>query len=203
MTSTRRVLGLLGGIASGKSHVAAIAASLAGGEVLDADALATRALDAAAADGRLEERLGKGVVDAHGAPLREAIARLAFEDDEALARLEGLLHPPVLEAIEARLAAHAAGEGPGLLVLDVPLLVERGLDRRCDVLWFVRASHATRMDRAAARGLTEEDVLRRERRQETLAEKQRTADLVIENDGDPTPQIVEGLRALGFVVTAP
>ena len=197
----RIVLGLLGGVASGKSHVAGIAARRAAGTVVDADALARHALDELAASGRLRRALGPQAVAADGRPDRPAIAKLVFEEPAALAALEALLHPAVLAHIERRLAAHAAGKDPALLVLDVPLLVEKGLHLRCDVLWFVHAPQASRVKRAAARGLSEEEILRRQRHQAPLDDKRSMADLVIDNTSDPTDQIEAGLRALGIPTT--
>jgi dephospho-CoA kinase len=195
----RAVLGLLGGMSVGKSVVARRIAALGGGLVVDADALAGEALEEAARDGRLEATLGPGFVR-DGRPDRPAIARLVFGEIEVLRRLEALVHPPVRRRIEAALAAHAAGEGSDLLVLDVVLLVETGLDARCDALWFVEAPPAARARMRAARGVTEAEVARREAQQEPLDEKRARAARVIVNDLDAERldrQIREGLASLG------
>jgi dephospho-CoA kinase len=197
----RIVLGLLGGIGSGKSFVARRLVELAGGEVLDADVLAREALEQAASDGRLAQALGAGLVTEAGAPDRAAIARRAFSDPEALRALERLTHPAVHARIRARLAAHRAGEGPDLLVLDVPLLLEVGLDRACDALWFVETSEATRRARTRRRGLEDAQAAAREAQQSPLARKRGRADFVLHNDGDGSDldrQLLAGLRALGM-----
>ena len=125
-----------------------------------------------------------------------------FDDDEALRTLEGLVHPIVLDHIEGRVAAHRERAEPALLVLDVPLLLERGLDALCDVLWFVETPDTLRFERAAVRGLSPDEIRRRERRQVPLPRKRERADLVIANDEDLDPQLIRGLTDLGFSPTA-
>ena len=193
------VLGLLGGIGAGKSHVARRLADLHGADVVDADREATRALAACTADGRLAALLGPEVVGPDGAPDRGAIARRVFEDDAALGALEALVHPLVLEHIERRVREHRARQGAPLLVLDVPLLLERGLAPLCDALWFVEAPEALRLERAAGRGLSAAEIRRREKRQLSLARKRERADLVIHNDAALEPQLTRGLAGLGVL----
>jgi dephospho-CoA kinase len=165
---------------------------------VDGDALARAALEAAAADGRLAAALGPGFVT-DGRVDRAALARRVFADRQALRALERLTHPAVLSEVRERIAAHARGEGPGLLVLDLPLLLEVGLDRACHALWFVEADEATRLRRAAIRGLTPEDVALREAEQSPLDRKRARADLVIDNGGQHAldPQVEAGLERLG------
>lgn len=197
LAARRTVLGMLGGIGAGKSHVARRIRALAPAAVVDADALASEALAAAAGDGRLAAALGPETVTAEGAPRRDAIAARVFRDPTARLRLEELVHPPVLAAIRERVAAHHRGEGPSLLVLDVPLLVETGLDRLCDVLVFVDAPAEVRRARALARGLAAADWERREAAQEALARKRVRADAVIRSDGRVDERLLPLLRDLG------
>lgn len=192
------VLGLLGGIGAGKSHVARRLVALVSASVVDADREATGVLAACAADGRLAALLGPEVVGPGGAPDRAAIARRVFDDERALRGLEALVHPLVIEHIEQRVREYRAGTGPALLVLDAPLLLERGLDPLCDVLWFVDVPDALRQERAAGRGLSPSEIQRRERRQLPLARKRERADLVIQGDADLDPQLARGLAGLGF-----
>lgn len=203
LQNTRAVLGLLGGIGAGKSHVARRIAALASAAVVDADARAREALDVRARDGRLEAALGPACVRAGGVPDSAAIAQRVFADDDALDALERLVHPVVLAHIHERLEAHREGEGPPLLVLDVPLLLETGLDRTCDTLWFVDTPEALRAERAAARGLGAAEVRRRERRQMPLDSKRARADVVIRSDADLDDQILDGLGRLGMEAVPP
>lgn len=205
MDTVRPVIGILGGIAAGKSHVAARLGVLGPGRVVDADKLAHVALDACAADGRLAETFGPEVIQAGEAgavdkPNRRALAEIVFRNPGKLRRLERLIHPPVHTAIRMTIEDHRSGEGPRVLILDVPLLIEVGLDRRCDALWYVDIPDAVRFERARARGLDIEDIQRRTAFQSPLERKRARADLVIDNSVDADAldgQIVQGLIRLG------
>ena len=203
--TARAVLGLLGGIGAGKSHVACRVVELAGGVVLDADVLAHEALAQAALDGRLAEAVGAEFVKDGQAQIRALGAR-AFEDAALLRRLERVVHPPVHAAIKAAVADFRAATGPSLLVLDVPLLIEVGLDRSCDVLWYVETPDDLRAERAGHRGLTLQQLRLREAFQSPRERKRARADLIIRNDVAPEAldtQIVDGLVALGVCQLAP
>ncbi len=197
----RLIIGLLGGIASGKSTVSGLIATFGPGKVLDADALARAALVQCAKDGRLAEALGPKAIGKDGLPDRKAIAKKVFNEPPALRALERLTHPAVLAAINDAVEDHRAGKGEPILVLDVPLLIEVGLERRCDALWFVAAPDEMRFSRAEKRlGLSKAEVLEREATQSPLDRKRGRADLVIDNSGAPdalTAQVVKGLQALG------
>jgi dephospho-CoA kinase len=198
----RLILGLLGGIASGKSTVAAAIVRWADARVVDADALARVALDECAKDGRLQAVLGPKALLPDGTPDRRAIAAKVFKDSRALRDLERVTHPFVHAQIDDAVEEHRSGRGPSLLVLDVPLLLETGLERRCDALWFVEVPDADRFARAEKRlGLSPDDVRAREEAQSPLDRKKARSDLVIRNDGDPESteaQVKKGLEGLGI-----
>jgi dephospho-CoA kinase len=201
--STRRaILGLLGGIASGKSTVSALLAADGRGLVFDADAVARECLDVTARDGRLVEALGPWAVAANGSADRKTIAKRVFDEPALLRALERLIHPAVLARIDDAIEDHRSRKGAPLLILDVPLLIETGLDRRCDALWFVDAPDEHRFARAKDRlGLTRDEVLKRESAQSPLDRKRTRADLVIRNDGsvaDLEARVADGMRALGL-----
>jgi len=178
------VIGLLGGIASGKSAVAAL---LAGeqGVVLDADAIARRVLGSPEVLERLRRHFGDEVVGVDGAPDRDALARVVFADPEARETLEGWIHPAVRERIVAGLTeARAARRSP--IVLDVPLLIENDKAHRltgeCDFLVFIETDAEDRDRRAQERrGWPAGEVARREHAQVPLAEKASRARHIIEN----------------------
>ncbi|MDJ0974177.1 MAG: dephospho-CoA kinase [Planctomycetota bacterium] len=191
---------MLGGIGAGKSYVARRLAALTGGTLVDADALAHQALDACAADGRLTEALGPGYVTAEGGANREALAQEVFSDPALLGRLEDLVHPLVFALMDDLIQNHGRGDGPAVLVLDVPLLIEVGLDPRCDVLWFVDVPEALRKERTGRRGLSWEETKLREQSQTPLEEKRERADWIIRNDVEDAlldQQIREALDAVG------
>jgi len=197
----RLIIGLLGGIASGKSTVSSLIVAFGPGRVVDADALAKIALEQCAKDGRLVATLGAKALGKDGLPDRKGIAKQVFKDPPSLRALERLIHPAVLAAINDAVEDHRAGKGAPVLVLDVPLLIEVGLERRCDALWFVDAPDEMRFSRAEKRlGLSKAEVLEREATQSPLDRKRGRADLVIDNAGAPdalTAQVVKGLQALG------
>lgn len=200
MTPCRLVIGILGGMAVGKSHVAKRIAELGPGRIVDADRLARQALEGMAADGRLADALGPQYVK-DGKPDRVALARDAFSDAAVLRRLERLVHPHCVACIQDEIADHREGrDGFPVLVLDVVLLLEVGLDRRCDELWFIEAPEALRAERARSRGLTLEEIARREGFQTPTARKRERADRIVTNGSDPEEldrQIRTGLASLG------
>lgn len=185
LAARRFILGLLGPVAAGKSFVARRIAALAPGEVIDADALAHEALDAAARDGRLAAALGPSAVGPDGRADRAALGVRVAADPQVLRTLEGLTHPIVQARILEAVARHRSGEGPAVLVLDVPLLLEAGLDRACDELWLVEADEAVRRERARRRGLSAEELTRWERAQVAGETRRARARRVIRNDVTP------------------
>lgn len=196
------VVGLLGGIASGKSTVGR---ALAGpdGVLIEADALAHAVLASDEVTARVAETFGPGALGPDGRPDRAALARLVFSDPERRRLLEGWIHPRVRATIRARLA-EARQRGVPLVVLDVPLLLEADLknteaDRavpECDVLVFVDAPLADRDRRAVRdRGWPPGDVSRRERAQLSTDAKRARADHVLVN-ADSVEHLVRAAAAL-------
>jgi len=179
------VIGLLGGIASGKSFVARLLAEH-GAEPIDADRLAQAALDEPAVAREVETLLGAGVLDEEGRPIRAAIADRVFADPQKLKALEALLHPQVARAIRARLDALRQGRDRprAVCVLDVPLLVEAGLRPLCDELLFIEVADETRAARARTRGWDAGEIDRREARQLPIAKKRALATWTVSNDGE-------------------
>jgi dephospho-CoA kinase len=181
------VVGVLGGIASGKSAVARLLAA-PDGVVISADALAQEVLDSPAVVARLAARHGPAVLRADGRVDRAFLARLVFDPErgaEHRKELEGWTHPAVRDRIMARLgAARASGHDP--IVLDVPLLLENdsshGLARSCDVLVFVDSPVEAREQRARReRGWQPGELARREAAQMSPEAKRTRAHHVIEN----------------------
>ncbi len=180
------VLGVMGGVASGKSRVARLLAGEDGAHV-DADALAHAALETPAARAWVAERvgahaLGEARVD------RAAVARAVFADPALRRELEALIHPMVRASIAEALAAARREQRPRV-VLDVPLLLENDaqhqLVAQCDALVFVDTDATVRRARArATRGWSDEELARREAAQLPLEFKRSRADVVIPNDGD-------------------
>lgn len=176
------IIGLVGGIGSGKSLVARQLAGLGCG-VIDADQLARAALEQdPALRAKLVQWWGPKILKPDGQLDRAAIGRIVFDQPLERRRLEDLLHPMV-HAGRRRLRARFKSD-PDILAIveDTPLLMEKGLDRECDVIIFVSAPTPQRLQRLAlSRGWTAEELARREKTQLPLDIKAQRADYVIEN----------------------
>jgi dephospho-CoA kinase len=184
----RLVVGLAGGVGSGKSTVAAIFIKQ-GARGIDADALGHRVLDLPAVRAGLvrdwgEEILRDGRVD------RAALARLAFRSRKSVARLNRRVHPEILKEIRRRIE-----KARGWVVLDAALLYETGADALCDRVVFVSAPRAIRVRRVRSRGWGPGELRRRERFQFPVVYKKKKADYVIDNAG-PTSRTVEQTRKI-------
>jgi dephospho-CoA kinase len=182
--SSPTVIGILGGISSGKSEVARLLA-LPRGRVIDADRLAGEVLRAEETISWLRAEFGPGIFEAGGRLDRRALARVVFEEAGARESLEGWIHPRVRERISASLI-EARAEGRSPIVLDIPLLLENETENRlageCDFLVFVETDPEERDRRAQERrGWSAGEVARRERLQLPLKRKRERAHHVIEN----------------------
>jgi dephospho-CoA kinase len=180
-----RVVGLTGGIASGKSTFAA-ALRARGVPVVDADALARAAVaPGTAALAEIARTFGAAVLGPDGALDRKRMAALVFADPAARARLEAITHPAVRVAM-AEETARLAAAGHDLVFYDTPLLYEVGLERTLDSVVVVLAPPAVQRARLVARdGLTPADADARIAAQLPIAEKAARADFVVENAGAP------------------
>lgn len=195
------VLGLLGGICSGKSSVSQALAEH-GARVLDADRLAKAALDDENIREAIRERMGTEVIDNAGSVDRAAVSQRVFSDLEELAWLEALIHPHVRKEIFRALESLPADGSVPAVVLDVPLLLEKdAYVSRCDLLVFVDCPEKIRQERAQRRrGWSADELQRREAHQMPLMEKQRRADVLLRNDGTEAElkaRVNEWLRSSG------
>jgi dephospho-CoA kinase len=175
------VIGLTGGIGSGKSTVSALLAER-GAVVIDADAIVheVQAPDGAAY-APMVEHFGPGVVRADGTFDRQAIAEIVFNDPEQLAALNAIVHPLVGQTILERMQAEEKTDH--LVILDVPLLVESGRSDMAGLI-VVDAPVEVAVARAVARGpASESDVRARIAKQATREDRLAKADLVIDNAG--------------------
>jgi dephospho-CoA kinase len=176
-------VGLTGNIASGKSTVAARLAAH-GAVVLDADAYAREAVaPGSPALEAVAERFGSGVIRPDGTLDRAALGKLVFRDARARADLEAIVHPEVARRRAADLAAARDG-GAAVVVSDVPLLFEAGLEDEFDLIVFVDAPEEERLRRLVVeRGLTADDARAMVAAQSDPVVKRARADIVIDNDG--------------------
>ncbi len=181
MTASSRppVIGLVGGVGSGKSAVAAILQDL-GCVVSDSDRDSRAALESPEVLQAIREWWGPSVITEDGTPDRSAIAAHIFRNSDDRARLEALIHPKVHAAREH--AFSAASPGIRALVIDAPLLFEAGIDGLCDAVVFVDTPGEIRLERVRSnRGWDESDWSRRESAQMSIEEKRSRATMVIDN----------------------
>lgn len=181
-----KVLGIVGGVACGKSHVAKAFAKL-GAVVLDADRVGHDVLRAAEVKQLLVERWGAGILSSDGEISRPAVGAIVFGNTEQAQTerryLESLSHPRIRLRIEESLAQLRDAKTPAA-ILDAALLLETGLSKQCDVIVFVDVPEAIRLQRALTRGWTEQDWEKREASQLSLAVKRAAAAYCVDNSGD-------------------
>ena len=180
------VVGLTGGIGSGKSSVAAEVARL-GVPVIDADVVARRCVGRGTPVlAAIVERFGREVLRQDGELDRPALAAIVFSDASARRDLEAITHPCIREGIDADLAALAGSAAPpAAVVIEHPLLIETGSHERVDRVVVVEASVEARVARLVVeRGMDEVDARARIAAQTDDATRRASADVVIVNDGD-------------------
>jgi len=174
------MVGLTGGVGSGKSTVAGLLAEH-GAVVIDADAVAREVVEKGTSGfDAVVARFGEAVVGPDGALDRPALAALVFNDEAQRAALNEIVHPLVGERVAA---LAAAAPGGSVVVYDVPLLVEAGTAGNFDVVVVVLASVETRLARLAGRGMAEHDARNRMAVQASDDERRAVADEVVDNDG--------------------
>ena len=187
-SGTASVIGVTGGVASGKSAVTALLAER-GAAVIDADSVGHQVLDLPDVKQKLVDRFGPGVLLAEGEGSgagarvnRRALAAIVFADQSARLALEAIVHPLMwVRFADAITEALDAGRGP--VVLDAAILLEAGWQGLCDLVAFVDSPRSERIRRAADhRGWSLAVFDSREQAQWPCEEKQRHADYVIRND---------------------
>lgn len=178
------VIGLTGGIASGKSTVAAELRRL-GLPVFDADEASRQAVAVGSEGLKLvQQTFGSEYLTPTGELNREKVAALVFRDKEALKKLEAIIHKIVLSEVDCFLQ-ECRSQGCQAAVLDVPLLIECGWHEKVDVVWLVAVSIEEQIKRAMLRsGMPEADVKRRIAAQMSLEEKKAYAGVVFDNSGE-------------------
>ncbi len=187
------IIGIAGGIGSGKSAVARALGEL-GCLVYDADEAVRETLKEDEVKRTLASWWGGSVIDTGGEVDRRAVAKIVFDAPEERARLEGLIHPRIHD-IREEIIARAEAQGAAGVVIDAPLLFEVGLDAGCDAVVFVDVPMEVRAERVRSRGWDPRELARREAAQIGLEEKRSRSDVVVPNTGDPRG-LVELLRPI-------
>lgn len=176
------VVGITGGIGTGKSTVASIMRA-AGIPVIDADAIAHElTLSAGETTERIAAALGPDLLDENGALDRQRAASLAFSNKDFLDRLSAIIHQDVIRTMDEKLE-EARKKKVKVIALDVPLPVERGFLDVCDQVWAVTAQMELRLARLRRRGMDEAEAERRIKVQMTRDEYRDLATHEIDNSG--------------------
>jgi dephospho-CoA kinase len=178
------IIGISGGIGSGKSFIAQLFAD-EGCLVLNADDQVRSLYADPGVKETLRDWWGYAIFNSQGEVDRRAIAHIIFADPEQKKRLESLLHPKVDQLRQAAMQAAAADPQVLAYVWDIPLLFEVGLHARCDALVYVDAPLAQRLQRVRqTRGWEESELLRREKLQSPLDNKRRMSNYTLKNTAD-------------------
>jgi dephospho-CoA kinase len=187
MTAPRKFLlvGLTGGIATGKSTVSALLRQL-GCEIIDADLLAREVVEPGQpALAQIVTEFGRDVVTAAGALDRKKLGAIVFANPERRRRLEAITHPAIRDRFQARLDELAERGFVGLVVFDAAVMIESGNYKNMDRLVVVVTDEPTQLARLHGRDGTDDAENRRKvASQMPLAEKAKLADYVIDNSGD-------------------
>ena len=192
------VIGLVGGVAAGKSFVAAQFEKL-GCAVVDADRLTDDLLREPATRQALGKRFGKEIFTPSGEVDRRRLADLAFADRDALEALNSIMHPELCARLRRALDAARRQDVPAV-ILDAALILEKRLDRLCDYVVYIRASEEVRRTRAQeSRGWPPAEVARREAAQVSLKAKRERADYIVDNNTSPEHTLEQIRRILARV----
>lgn len=177
-------MGLTGGIASGKSVVAARLAEH-GAVIVDADAIAREVVEPGTpALARIAEEFGPAVIAADGSLDRAALGAIVFSDPARLGLLNGITHPAVLELSQRRFREAGEADPDAIVVYDVPLLSEVRGKAEFDVVVVVSAPEETRIERMVSlRGMSRDEAERRIRSQVSEEDRRGLADIIIESGG--------------------
>ncbi len=202
---TKTVIGLIGGIGSGKSTVAR-AFARRGAAVIAGDALGHEGLRQPEIRAKLVARWGPGVLDAAGAVSRRAVAGIVFaktpQARDELRALESVVFPWIERRAREEIAAARADPRARLIVLDAAVMLEAGWNNVCDRLVYVHAPREVRLRRlAAGRSWSPKEVEERESAQRSLTEKATRADDAVDNSGSPEEvrrQVDDLLRRWGL-----
>jgi dephospho-CoA kinase len=182
------IIGILGGIGSGKSTVAAEFAKL-GCKVIDADKIAHEMLDRETVKEEIAGLFGEAILDSSGRIEHKKLAGVVFASGDKLASLNRVIHPLVLARAEELIEQYNQQNQVKAIVLDMPLLVEVGWDRRCDRLIFVDCEQKTRAERAKKQDFDKNHIKIREKFQISLDNKAALADNTIENNSDSSAMV--------------
>ncbi len=178
------LIGIVGGIGSGKSTVAQLLSQL-GCRVIDCDQIAHELLEKSAIKQKIIHDFGKKILTPSGRISRKKVSRSAFNNRDQLQMLQNILHPAVMKKVDRLVQYYQRLKQPKAIAVDMPLLVETGWYRRCDHIIFIDCDASTRAKRAQKTlHLSKNELQKRENFQISLDKKKTIADNTIENNSD-------------------
>lgn len=179
-----KIIGLTGGIGSGKSTVARFLAE-SGAVIIDADKVGHEAFEPdTPAWHDVVEAFGKEVIAPSGEIDRKKLGGLVFNDPESLTRLNRIMHPRMFDMMKERIEAYRE-QGVGVVLMEAAVLIEANWTPLVDEVWVTVAGESVVIARLKEqRGMTEDQILARIRSQLSTAERTKNADVIIHNDGD-------------------
>lgn len=179
-----KLIGITGAIGSGKSTVAAFLKEK-GAIVIDADQIAREVVEPQKpAWKQVVDYFGEGILRSDGEINRRELGRVVFGHPETLARLNEIIHPHVINEIDERIERFEREFKNGkTVVIDVPLLFEVGIHKRCKLTVAVTADREIRMQRLLDKGISREEIEQRMESQKGKEILERQADVIVENNG--------------------
>jgi len=176
-----KIIGLTGGIGSGKSTVAGLLIEL-GAVIIDADKIGHEVLDS---DSQAREQViaafGQYILNHDGSVNRRELGRIVFTDRNSLFRLNQIMHPRIYKLVKVKLEQYKEQEAR-VVVIEAPLLIEASWATMVDAVWVVAATEANVLKRLEKTGLSRDEIMARIRSQLTESERIKMADSVINND---------------------
>jgi dephospho-CoA kinase len=199
-SGTKPVIGILGGVCSGKSTVAAEFAKL-GCAVIDADKIAHELLEKKDVAEKITAAFGTAILDSAGRIDHGKLADVVFADAGKTSSLNKIIHPLVLERAEELIEKYKRQNQVKAIVLDMPLLVEVGWEKRCDKLIFVECKWQIRVERAKKKGFSDENQLKiRENFQISLDSKANLTDNIIDNNSGFSALAKQVIDTFSYIV---
>jgi dephospho-CoA kinase len=188
------VVGLVGGIGSGKSLVAKLLAER-GGRIVSGDEAGHEALRQPEIRLRVVERFGPGILDPSGEIARRKLAGIVFSNEQARKDLEAIVFPWIERELENQIERARAEPDVRFVIVDAAVMLEAGWDHGCNRLIYINVPREVRLRRLAERGWELSQIEAREKAQWPLEEKASRADAIIDNGGDraETSRQVEAL----------
>ena len=202
LSKKKPVIGIVGGIGSGKSTVADELAAL-GCLLIDADEIGHALLSEPQVLRQLRRRWGEGIFDSHRKVDRHSLGEIVFADASELSALNGILHPLIRSRIEEWITEAYRRKDVVAVVLDAAVLFEAGWDDLCTHLIFVASSPRRRLERVRLqRGWDEENWKVRENFQNSLDKKQEMCDYTIDNSSSESHLAEQTLKLFKRIIDA-